>query len=65
MRVIRPGRVPDRTIQATCHRCRARLEFLPEEARDVSDLGDQRSFGLVAVRCPDCGSEVVGKERRD
>lgn len=64
MKVLRPGVVPDRRIRATCSRCKARLEFLPEEGRSGEQADDQRSVGLVVVRCPECGGEVVGRERR-
>lgn len=64
MRVLRQGTPPDRRIRATCSRCKARLEFLSEESRSGEDPTDQRSVGLVVVRCPSCGCEVVGRERR-
>jgi DNA-directed RNA polymerase subunit RPC12/RpoP len=64
MKVLHQGVVPDRRIRAACMTCKTRIEFLPEEGRDASDPTDQRSVGLVAIRCPTCGSEVVGKERR-
>ena len=64
MKVLHQGTPPDRHIRATCSACKTRLEFLPEEGRSGEDPGDQRSFGFVVVRCPTCGGEVVGRERR-
>ena len=64
VKVLRRGTVPDRRIRATCYSCKTRVEFLPEEGRSGEDPTDQRSVGLVVVRCPTCGAEVVGKERR-
>lgn len=64
MKVLHQGRVPNRRIRATCHACKTRVEFLPEEGRSGEDPHDQRSVGLVVVACPTCGGEVVGRERR-
>jgi hypothetical protein len=64
MKILHQGTVPDRRIRATCGACRTRVELLPEEGRSGEDHQDQRSVGLVVVRCPTCGAEVVGRERR-
>ena len=64
MKVLHQGKVPDGSIRAACLTCKTRIKFLPEEGQDALDPTDQRSVGLVAVRCPTCGTEVVGKERR-
>lgn len=64
MKVLHQGRAPDRRIRATCSRCKTRMEVLPEEGRSGEQADDQRSVGIVVVRCPTCGYEVVGRERR-
>lgn len=62
MRVIRQGQDPRLTpVTCTCAQCRSEIEFLPHEAKLVSD---QREGDFYQLMCPVCSSTITRDVRK-
>lgn len=52
VKIIKQGKVPETTpIRCSCNHCRTVFEFLPVEAKYVSD---QRDGDAYKIACPVC-----------
>lgn len=57
MKIIREGTDPaKKAISASCNRCRTEIEFLPVEAKYVSD---QRDGDFYQIACPVCNWSIT------
>lgn len=54
MRVIKPGRLPEKRLhRIACRTCHAQFEFEQHEAKYVSDF---RDGDYLEINCPTCGN---------
>lgn len=61
MKIISEGVNPTlQPIRASCNRCRTEIEFLPFEAKYVSD---QRDGDFYQVKCPVCPDTITKAAR--
>lgn len=57
MKIIRQGIDPAKqTVEVECNRCRTVIEFLPIEAKYVSD---QRDGDFYQIDCPVCNHKIT------
>ena len=52
MKVVRPGQLPDQTLEGECVRCRCQIECAPEETY----LSEERSSDRY-IKCPTKGCD--------
>lgn len=60
MKIIKRGEMPDLLpINAVCNYCKTEIEFMPQEAKVISD----RMETFLIVCCPVCSKEIWTKKR--